>query len=88
MPQKRGSKTAVTLYFALLALLLGVFAVYAFNLYPLQTDFFSRYLIGLLFVLMLLPLIPKIKIFDVVDIKREARMFRAARSQTAKKGKP
>ncbi len=73
---KRGSKAAIVLYFILLALLLGVFIVYAFNLYPLNSDFFTRYLIALIFALMVLPLVPKIKIFDVVDIKREARMFR------------
>ncbi|HIG98521.1 TPA: hypothetical protein HA231_03815 [Candidatus Woesearchaeota archaeon] len=75
MAQKRGSKAAIALYFTLLALLLAVFVVYAFNLYPLQSDFFARYLIALIFVLMVLPLIPKIKIFDIVDIKRETRMF-------------
>ena len=78
MAQKRGSKLAVTLYFSLLLLMLLILGIYLFNLYPLQSDFFARYLIALLFVLMLLPLIPKIKIFDMIDIKREARMFKAA----------
>ncbi len=78
MAQKRGSRAAVALYFSLLALVLLILGIYLFNLYPLQSDFFARYLIALLFVLMLLPLIPKIKIFDMIDIKRETRMFRAA----------
>lgn len=77
MPQKRGNKVAVALYFSLLLLVLLILGIYLFNLYPMQSDFFARYLIALLFVLMLLPLIPKIKIFDIIDIKREARMFRA-----------
>ncbi len=77
MPQKRGNKVAVALYFSLLLLVLFILGIYLFNLYPLQSDFFARYLIALLFVLMLLPLIPKIKIFDIIDIKRETRMFRA-----------
>lgn len=79
--QKRGNKLAITLYFALLALLLFVTAVYLFGIYQLQSDFFARYLIGLLFVMMLLPLIPKIKIFDIVDIKRETRMFKAEKKR-------
>ncbi len=78
MPRKRGNKPAIALYFALLLLLLMILAVYLFNLYPLQSDFFARYLIALIFVLMVLPLVPKIKIFDFVDIKRETKMFRAA----------
>ncbi len=78
MPQKRGNKVAVALYFSLLLLVLFILGIYLFNLYPLQSDFFARYLIALLFVLMLLPLIPKIKIFDMIDIKRETRMFKAA----------
>ncbi len=78
MPQKRGSRIAIALYFSLLLLVLLILGIYLFNLYPLQSDFFARYLIALLFVLMLLPLIPKIKIFDMIDIKREARMFKAA----------
>ena len=85
MAQKRGNTVAVALYFSLLLLLLMLLAVYVFNIYPLQTDFFARYLVGLVFVLMLLPLIPKIKIFDIVDIKREARMFRAEARQKNRK---
>ena len=78
MPQKRGRRIAIALYFSLLLLILLILGIYIFNLYPLQSDFFARYLIALLFVLMLLPLIPKIKIFDMIDIKRETRMFKAA----------
>ena len=78
MPQKRGKRIAIALYFSLLLLILLILGIYIFNLYPLQSDFFARYLIALLFVLMLLPLIPKIKIFDMIDIKRETRMFKAA----------
>ena len=76
MPGKRGIKLPITLYFALLSLLLLLTGVHVFGIYPIQTDFFARYLIGLVFVMMLLPLVPKIKLFDLVDIKRESRMFR------------
>lgn len=77
MAQKRGSKAAIALYFALLLLLLGILSLHLFNIYPINTDFFARYVIALIFVMMLLPLIPRIKIFDMVDIKRETRMFKA-----------
>lgn len=75
MAQKRGNKAAIALYFCLLVLLLLILAIYLFNIFPLQSDFFARYLIALIFALMVLPLVPKIKLFDIVDIKREARMF-------------
>ena len=75
MAEKRGRKAAVALYFLLLALLLALLAVHAFRLYPIDSGFFTRYLVAMVFVLMVLPLIPKIKVFDIVDIKREARMF-------------
>ncbi|MBI2142994.1 hypothetical protein HYU20_01480 [Candidatus Woesearchaeota archaeon] len=78
MAQKRGKGVAIALYFSLLLLLLLILVLHLFGVYPLNTDFFARYLIALLFVLMLLPLIPKIKIFDMIDIKRETRMFKAA----------
>jgi len=72
----KATKLAIVLYFLLLVLLLILLIVHAFRIFPLESGFFTRYLVALVFVLMLLPLIPKIKIFDIVDIKREARMFR------------
>lgn len=78
---KRGSRLGIALYFLLLALLMLLLMVSAFRLYPLNDGFFTRYLVALVFVLMILPLVPKIKIFDVVDIKREARMFKANRKR-------
>jgi len=74
---ERGKRLGAVLYFSLLILLILLLIINAFRLYPLQTDFFTRYIVALVFVLMVLPLVPKIKIFDVVDIKREARMFKA-----------
>jgi len=78
---KRGKKTAIALYFCLLALLMILLLKHSFRLYPLDSGFFTRYLVAMVFVLMTLPLIPKIKIFDIVDIKREARMFRINRKK-------
>lgn len=72
---KRG-KLAIALYFALLIMLITLLVIYAFGIRQINDGFFTRYLVGLIFVLMILPLIPKIKIFDIVDIKREARTFR------------
>lgn len=75
---------AIALYFSLLLLLLLILALHVFSIYPLQTDFFARYIIALLFVLMVLPLVPKIKLFDIIDIKRETRMFKAAAEKKKK----
>ncbi len=76
---KRGRKAAIALYFILLALLIALLVLHAFRIYQINDGFFTRYLVAMIFVLMALPLVPKIKIFDVVDIKREARMFRTNR---------
>ena len=78
---KRGKKTGVALYFSLLLFLMALLVTSAFRLYPLNDGFFTRYLVALVFVLMILPLVPKIKIFDVVDIKREARMFKVMKKK-------
>jgi Ca2+/Na+ antiporter len=75
MAKKRNS-WGIALYFVLLAFLIAVFVLHAFRLTQLETGFFSRYVLALIFVVMILPLVPKIKIFDIVDIKREARMFK------------
>ncbi len=72
---KRG-KLAIALYFLLLIMLVALLVIYAFGIRPINDGFFTRYLVALIFVLMVLPLVPKIKIFDIVDIKREARMFK------------
>ena len=85
MAQKRGKGIAIALYFSLLLLLLLILTLHIFNIYPLQTDFFARYIIALVFILLLLPLVPKIKLFDIVEVKREARMFKAAASTLKKK---
>ena len=85
MAQKRGSKVAIALYFALLGLLLLILVLHVFNIYTLQTDFFARYIIALVFVLLLLPMVPRIKLFDFVEVKREARMFKAAVNARKKK---
>ena len=75
MVKKRGNRIRVALYFTLLLMLLGFLALHAFKIYPVETDFFTRFLIILIFVLMLLPFIPRIKFFDVIDVSREVRMF-------------
>ncbi len=77
---KRG-KLAIALYFLLLIMLVTLLVIYAFGIRPINDGFFTRYLVGMIFVLMVLPLVPKIKIFDIVDIKREAKMFRANRKR-------
>ena len=81
MAQKRGNKLGVLLYFLLVGLLLLILVLHAFNIYALQTDMFTRYIIALLFVLLLLPLVPRIKLFDVVEVKRDARMFKSSKKK-------
>ena len=78
---KRGNKIGILLYFLLVGLLLLILVLHAFNIYALQTDTFTRYIIALLFVLLLLPLVPKIKLFDIIEVKREGRMFKASKKK-------
>ncbi|MBI2575331.1 hypothetical protein HYV82_05600 [Candidatus Woesearchaeota archaeon] len=77
MPGKRGNKIRLMLYFFLVALLLLFLFLHAFGVVQLQTDFFTRFLIGLLFILLVLPLVPYVKVFDIVEMRREARIFKA-----------
>ncbi|MBI2142013.1 hypothetical protein HYU15_00810 [Candidatus Woesearchaeota archaeon] len=55
MPGKKGNKIRLMLYFFLVALLLLFLFLHAFGVVRLQTDFFTRFLIGLLFLLLVLP---------------------------------
>jgi hypothetical protein len=72
----KSKRTGIVLYFVLLLLLICLLIIHSFRIYPVESGFFTRYLVALIFVLMILPLVPKIKIFDIVDIKRETRMFK------------
>jgi uncharacterized membrane protein YqjE len=72
---KRGKRLNYFLYFSLLALLLTFLFLSAFKITPMETGFFTRYIIALIFVLMILPMVPKVKIFSVVDIKRDRKIL-------------
>ena len=84
---KRGNKTRLALYFLLVALLLLFLFLHAFGVVQLQTDFFTRFLIGLLFILLVLPLVPYVKVFDLVEVRREARIFRVTGKRAIKNPK-
>lgn len=72
---KRGNKIRIFLYFALIFLLLAFLMLNAFKIVELETGFFTRFLISLLFILLLLPMVPKIKLFDIVEVRREGRIL-------------
>ena len=72
----KSKRMGIILYFVLLVLLICLLIIHSFRIYPVQSGFFTRYLVALIFVLMIMPLVPKIKIFDIVDIIRETRMFK------------
>ena len=44
MAQKRGKHAAIMLYFFLLFLLMLILILHVFSIYPLNTDFFARYI--------------------------------------------
>jgi len=72
---KRGNKVRVSLYFFLIILLLLFLILHAFNIVPMQTGFFTRFLLSLIVVVLLLPLVPRIKIFDIIDVGRKTRFL-------------
>jgi hypothetical protein len=73
----RSSPAAITLYFLAVIILATFLFLNAFKVIELETGFFTRFVLSLLVVALLLPLIPKIKIFEVIDIKRDTKMFSA-----------
>ncbi len=75
MRMAKRNAVRIFLYFSLIALLLLFLVLHTFRIIEMETGFFTRFLISLLFVLLLLPMVPHIKIFDIVDIKREARIL-------------
>ena len=72
---KQRSGLAYFLYFFLVALLLVFLMLHAFGIVPMETGFFTRFLISLIFVLLVLPLVAHIKFFDVIDIKRDTKLL-------------
>ena len=76
LARRKPSKISLIMYFGMIIFLLIIFIIHFFKLYPTEQGFFARYLIALMFVMMVLPLVPKIKVFDIVDIKRETKMFK------------
>ncbi|MFH1181321.1 MAG: hypothetical protein V1702_00005, partial [Candidatus Woesearchaeota archaeon] len=72
---KQNTSIKLLLYFFLVVLLLMFLFLNAFKVVVMETGFFTRFVLSLLVVVLLLPLVPKIKIFDVIEIKRETKMF-------------
>ena len=72
---KKRSGLAYFLYFFLLALLLAFLILNTFGIVPMETGFFTRFLISLIFVLLILPLVAHIKFFDVIDISRNTKIL-------------
>lgn len=72
---KKNSPLSILLYFIVVLILLMFLFLNAFKVIDMETGFFTRFVLSLLVVVLLLPLVPKIKIFDIIDIKRETKMF-------------
>ena len=83
---KKRSALAYFLYFFLVVLLLIFLMLNTFSVVPMETGFFTRFLITLLFVLLVLPLVGHIKFFDLIDIRRDTRLL-AQKMAKGQKGK-
>ena len=73
--KKEKRTIAYFLYFFLIALLLLFLMLHSFNIVPMETGFFTRFLISLLFVLLVLPVVTHIKFFDIIDIRRDKKIL-------------
>jgi len=73
---KRHDNIRIALYFFILALLVVILALHMFNIFPLKTDFFAKFIISLVVVVALLPVIARIKFFDLIEVKRETRFLK------------
>ncbi len=80
MPKTK-SRIPILLYFLLAAILLIFLILHSFSLAEIQTDFFTRFLLGMLFILLVLPLVPYVKVFDIVEVRRQTKMFKANRKK-------
>jgi|WetSurMetagenome_2_1015567.scaffolds.fasta_scaffold79388_1 hypothetical protein len=74
---KQNNNIKLLLYFFVVVLLLVLLFLNAFKVVEMETGFFTRFVLSLLVVVLLIPLIPHIKIFEVIDIKRDTKMFSA-----------
>ena len=72
---KRGNKIRIFLYFMLVGLLMVLLFLSTFKIVAMDTGFFTRFLVSLLFILLLLPLVPHIKLFDIVEVTRKERIL-------------
>ncbi len=66
---------ARAMYFFLLLILLILLTFHILNIYTINSDKFSVFLITLLFILLIFPSILNIKAFGIIDLKRDPKVL-------------
>jgi hypothetical protein len=74
---RQNNNIRLLLYFFVVVLLFVLLFLNAFKVVEMETGFFTRFVLSMLVVVLLLPLVPHIKIFDVIEVKRDTKMFSA-----------
>ena len=65
-------KWGLVAYVGLLCMLVALLLMNAFELYPIKVDRFAYFIISLIFLLLLLPIVRYIKLFDLVEVRKDA----------------
>lgn len=76
MARKKKRWPGYVCYTFLVLFVLFILIIHTFKIIDIQTDYFTRFMIILLFVLLLLPLVSHIKFFDIIDIRRDLKLFK------------
>lgn len=76
MARKRKKWLAYLCYTFLVLFVLFLLIIHTFKIIEIETGYFTRFMIILLFVLLLLPLVSHIKFFDIIDVRRDLKLFR------------
>ena len=65
----------ISAYIICALIIFSITVIHAFKIYTLNQDFLTKYLLSMLFVTLILPLVPYVKIFDIVEIRRDAQLL-------------
>jgi len=73
---KEASSTVRTLYFVLLLSIALILVIHIFNIYPLNVDKFTFFIVSLFFVALILPAVKFVKFFDVIHVGRDVKLLK------------
>ncbi len=72
---------ARTTYLILLTTLFTLLLIHVFNVYTLNTDRFSFFLVTLIFILLMVPATSYIKAFGLVEVRKDLRVMEESKDK-------